>query len=73
MGLFDKIESAIEKYIPALSRKTELHTKIKTKEPEIQQEETSYQPELPQRKCESTVNTINYFHRAFDRQGSIFY
>ena len=57
MGLFYRIESAIEKDIPALKPETELHTKIKTDEPEIQEEETSYQHELPQRKCESTVNT----------------
>jgi hypothetical protein len=44
--LLHKLEAAIEKDIPALRRKIDLHPEIKAEEPEIPDEETPDQPEL---------------------------
>ena len=44
--LLHKLEAAIEKDIPALRRKIDLHPEIKAEEPEILDEETPDQPEL---------------------------
>ena len=44
--LLRKLEAAIEKDIPALRRKIDLHPEIKAEEPEIPDEETPDQPEL---------------------------